>query len=128
MTDRLQNLEHANEISLHSLSRKEKKIEELRAELQRERDRRQQADNEKARFQGLMDEAQDDFHRKCAELQEIALHHQTQYDVLAKSGQRERADQQRRLKGIRDEFVALREKQDQANSEIGKLDTITAQK
>lgn len=128
MTDRLQNLEHSNEISLHSLSKKEKKIEELRAELQSERDRRQQADNEKTRFQGLMDEAQDDFHRKCAELQEIALHHQTQYDVLAKSGQRERADQQRRLKGIRDEFVALREKQDQTNSRVEKLDTIKAQK
>ncbi|KAL4786644.1 hypothetical protein BJX76DRAFT_355001 [Aspergillus varians] len=128
MTDRLRNLEHSNEINIHSLSRKEKKIEELRAELQSERDRRQQADNEKERFHQLMDEAQDDFHRRCAELQEIAHHSQTQYDVLAKSGQRERTDQQRRLKGIRDEFIALREKHDHSTSQIGQLDSIMEQK
>ncbi|KAL4916663.1 hypothetical protein BDW62DRAFT_185687 [Aspergillus aurantiobrunneus] len=128
ITDRLRNLEHSNEINLHSLSRKEKKIEELRAELQSERGRRQQADNEKARFHQLMDEAQDNFHRKCAELQEIAHHSQTQYDVLAKSGQRERVDQQRRLKGIRDEFISLSEKHDRTNSQMGQLDSILAQK
>ncbi|KAL4902632.1 hypothetical protein BDW74DRAFT_158209 [Aspergillus multicolor] len=128
MTDRLRNLEHSNEMNLHSLSRKEKKIEELRAELQGERDRRELADNEKARFRQLMDEAQDDYHQKCAELQEIAHHTQTQYDVLAKSGQRERSDQQRRLKGIREEFIALREAHNQTNSQLGQLDSIMAQK
>lgn len=128
MTDRLRNLEHSNEMNLHSLSRKEKKIEELRAELKGERDRRQQADDEKARFRQLMDEAQDGFHQKCAELQEIAHHAQTQYDVLVKSGQRERADQQRRLKNIRDEFIALREAHNQTNSQLSQLDAIMAQK
>ncbi|RDW81668.1 uncharacterized protein DSM5745_05225 [Aspergillus mulundensis] len=128
MTDRLRNLEHSNEMNLHSLSRKEKKIEELRAELQGERDRRELADNEKARFRQLMDEAQDDFHQKCAELQEVAHHSQTQYDVLAKSGQRERSDQQRRLKGIREEFIALREAHNQTNSQLGQLDSVMAQK
>ncbi|KAL4814134.1 hypothetical protein BDW67DRAFT_166768 [Aspergillus spinulosporus] len=128
MTDRLRNLEHSNEMNLHSLSRKEKKIEELRAELKSERERRQQADDEKARFRQLMDEAQDDFHQKCAELQEIAHHAQTQYDVLVKSGQRERADQQRRLKSIRDEFIALREAHNQTNSQLSQLDSIMAQK
>ncbi|KAL4925482.1 uncharacterized protein BDV17DRAFT_183054 [Aspergillus undulatus] len=128
MTDRLQNLEHSHEMSLHSLSRKEKKIEELRAEIQSERDRRQQAENEKLRFHQLMDEAQDDFHQRSAELQEIAQLAQTQYDVLAKSGQRERADQQRRLKGIRDDFIALRDKHEHTKSQIGQLDSIMAQK
>ncbi|KAL4798305.1 hypothetical protein BDV19DRAFT_357544 [Aspergillus venezuelensis] len=128
MTDRLQNLEHSHEMSLHSLSRKEKKIEELRAEIQSERDRRQQAENEKTRFRQLMDEAQDDFHSKCAELQEIAHHAQTQYDVLAKSGQRERADLQRRLKSIRDDIDAMKTKHDKANSQIDQLDSNMAQK
>ncbi|KAL2831766.1 hypothetical protein BDW59DRAFT_169607 [Aspergillus cavernicola] len=128
MADRLRNLEHSNEMNLHSLSRKEKKIEELRAENQNERNRRQQAENEKLRFHQLMDEAQDDFHRKSAELQEIAHHSQTQYEVLAKSGQRERADLQRRFKGIRDEFIALRETHEQRTSQIDQLDSITAQK
>lgn len=128
MTERLQNLEHSHELNLHSLSRKEKKIEELRAELQGERDKRNQADNEKARFRQLMEEAQDDFHQKSAHLQEIANYAQTQYDVLAKSGQRERADQQRRLKGIRDDFLSLKAGHDETNLQISQLDSIMAQK
>ncbi|KAI9374382.1 hypothetical protein BJX61DRAFT_307248 [Aspergillus egyptiacus] len=128
MADRLRNLEHSNEMNLHSLSRKEKKIEELRTEFQNERDRRQRAEDEKKRFHQLMGEAQDDFHRKCAELQEIAHHSQTQYDVLAKSGQRERADQQRRLKGIREEFIALRKRHEETSSHLDRLDSIMAQK
>ncbi|CEL08389.1 hypothetical protein ASPCAL11540 [Aspergillus calidoustus] len=128
LTDRLQNFEHSHEMNLHSLSRKEKKIEELRAEIQAERERRQRAESEKERFHQLMDEAQDDFHQKSAELTEIANHSRTQYDVLAKAGQRERADQQRRLKGIREEFIALREKHEQTNSQINRLDSIMAQK
>ncbi|KAL5336690.1 hypothetical protein BJX70DRAFT_389750 [Aspergillus crustosus] len=128
MTDRLRNLEHSHEMSLNSLSRKEKKIEELRTELLNEKDRRQQAETEKERFHQLMDEAQDNFHRKCAELQEIAHHSQTQYDVLAKAGQRDRADQQRRLKSIREEFIGLRDKHEQTNSQIDQMDSIMAQK
>ncbi|KAL4872295.1 hypothetical protein BDV12DRAFT_153287 [Aspergillus spectabilis] len=128
MTDRLRNLEHSHEMSLHSLSRKEKKIEELRTELLNEKDRRQQAETEKESFHQLMDEAQDDFHRKCAELQEIAHHSQNQYDVLAKAGQRDRADQQRRLKAIREDFIGLREKHEQTKSQIDRMDSITAQK
>lgn len=128
MTERLQNLEHSHELNLHSLSRKEKKIEELRAELQGERDKRNQADNEKARFRQLMEEAQDDFHQKSAHLQEIANYAQTQYDVLAKSGQRERADQQRRLKGIRDDFRSLKAGHDETDLQISQLDSIMAQK
>jgi chromosome segregation ATPase len=128
LTDRLQNFEHSHEMNLHSLSRKEKKIEELRAEIQAERERRQRAEDEKEKFRQLMDEAQDDFHQKSAELTEIANHSRTQYDVLAKAGQRERADQQRRLKGIREEFIALREKHEKTNSQIDRLDTIMAQK
>ncbi|KAL3449022.1 hypothetical protein BJX65DRAFT_273918 [Aspergillus insuetus] len=128
LTDRLQNFEHSHEMNLHSLSRKEKKIEELRAEIQAERERRQRAEDEKEKFRQLMDEAQDDFHQKSAELTEIANHSRTQYDVLAKAGQRERADQQRRLQGIREEFIVLREKHEQTNSQIDRLDSIMAQK
>ncbi|KAJ0414261.1 hypothetical protein BJY00DRAFT_295366 [Aspergillus carlsbadensis] len=128
LSDRLQNFEHSHEMNLHSLSRKEKKIEELRAEIQAERERRQRAENEKERFHQLMDEAQDDFHQKSAKLTEIANHSRTQYDVLAKAGQRERADQQRRLKGIREEFIALREKHEQTNAQLDRLGSIMAQK
>ncbi|KAB8071444.1 hypothetical protein BDV29DRAFT_17899 [Aspergillus leporis] len=128
MTERLRNLEQAHETNLSSISRKDKKIEELRAEVQNEKDRRQRAEAETNKFHQLMDESRDDFNRKCAELQEITNHSRTQYDVLAKSGQRERADQQRRLKAIRDEIDALKSQQDDKTLQLERLDAVMAQK
>ncbi|KAE8351998.1 hypothetical protein BDV28DRAFT_149459 [Aspergillus coremiiformis] len=128
MTDRLRNLEQAHETNLHSISRRENKIEELRAEVQNEKDRRQRAEMETNKFHQLMDETQDDFHRKCAELQEIANHARTQYDVLAKAGQRERADQQRKLKAIRGEIDALKSQQEEKSLHLERLDAVMAQK
>ncbi|KAE8148414.1 hypothetical protein BDV25DRAFT_131233 [Aspergillus avenaceus] len=128
MTERLRNLEQAHETNLHSISRKDKKIEELRVEVQSEKDRRQRAEMETNKFHQLMDDDRDDFNRKCAELQEIANHSRTQYDVLAKAGQRERADQQRRLKAIRDDIDALKARQDEKNLHVERLDAVMAQK
>ncbi|KAE8140955.1 hypothetical protein BDV38DRAFT_217850 [Aspergillus pseudotamarii] len=128
MTERLRNLEQAHETNLHSISRKDKKIEELRAEVQSEKDRRLRAETETNKFHQLMDESRDDFNRKCAELQEIANHARTQYDVLAKAGQRERADQQRRVKAIRDEIDALKTRQEEKRLHLERLDAVMAQK
>ncbi|KAA8648477.1 hypothetical protein EYZ11_002019 [Aspergillus tanneri] len=128
MSERLRNLEQANETNLHSISRKDNKIEELRTEAQSEKDRRRRAEEETNKIRQLMDEARDDFNRKCAELQEVASHARTQYDVLAKAGQRERVDQQRKFKTIRDEFIALKGKHEEKNLQLQRLDTVMAQK
>lgn len=128
MTERLRNLEHANETNLQSIRRKDKKIEELRAEVQSEKERRRRAEGETDKFQQLMNEARDEFNRKCAELQEIANHSRTQYDVLAKAGQRERADQQRKPKAIRDDFLALKAEHEKRDVHLERLDTVISQK
>jgi chromosome segregation ATPase len=128
MTERLRNLEQANETNLHSISRKDKKIEELRAEIQSEKERRRRAEGETDKFQRLMNEARDEFNRKCAELQEIANHARTQYDVLAKAGQRERADQQKKLKAIRDDFLSLKAEHEKRDVQLERLDAVMAQK
>ncbi|KAE8386757.1 hypothetical protein BDV23DRAFT_137935 [Aspergillus alliaceus] len=128
MTERLRNLEQAHETNLHSISRKDKKIEELRAEVQSEKERRQRAEAETNKFHQLMDETRDDFNRKCAELQEVTNHARTQYDVLAKAGQRERADQQRKLKAIRDEIDTIKSRQEEKSLHLERLDAVMAQK
>ncbi|KAE8382180.1 hypothetical protein BDV26DRAFT_278202 [Aspergillus bertholletiae] len=128
MTERLRNLEQAHETNLHSIARKDKKIEELRAEVKSEKDRRLRAETETNKFHQLMDESRDDFNRKCAELQEIANHARTQYDVLAKAGQRERTDQQRKVKAIRDEIDALKSRQEEKSLHLERLDAVMAQK
>ncbi|RAL09795.1 uncharacterized protein BO97DRAFT_457378 [Aspergillus homomorphus CBS 101889] len=128
MTERLRNLEQANETNLHSIARKDKKIDELRAEVQTEKDRRVQAEGEAKKVNQLMGVARDDFHRKCAELQEISNHSRTQYDVLAQSAHRERAEQQRKLKSIKDDIAAMKKHHDAKNTKLERLEAIMAEK
>lgn len=128
MAERLRNLELANETNLQSISRKDRKIEELRSEIQSEKNRRQRAEDETDRTNQLMAECRDDFNRKCADLQETTNHSRTQYDVLATTRQREQADQQRKVKTIRDEFSALKQEHEKRNAQLERLDTVIAQK
>ena len=128
MAERLRNLELANETNLHSISRKDRKIEELRSEAQSERNRRNRAESETNKTNQLMVEARDDFNRKCAELQEITNYSRTQYDVLVSSRQREQAEQLRKIKSIRDEFAALQQEHENRNAQLERLDTVMAQK
>lgn len=122
--ERLRNSEQSNEANLHSIARKDRKIEELRAEVQSEKTRRQKAEAEMAKIQQLMAEEQDEFHRKCAELQEITNHATTQYDALAKAAQRDKADLQRKLKAVRDDLNALRREIEKKDKEQERLDAL----
>ncbi|OJJ84681.1 uncharacterized protein ASPGLDRAFT_125764 [Aspergillus glaucus CBS 516.65] len=126
--ERLRNLEVANETNLQSISRKDQKMKELRAEAQSEKERRQKAEGTANRTDQLMTEARDDYNRKVAGLQEIANHSKTQYDVLAQSGNRDRSEQQRRFKTIRDDYIALKTEHDKRIGDLERLDTILAEK
>lgn len=128
MAERLRNLELANERNLQSIARKDRKIEELRSESQSERNRRQRAEGETNKINQIMAETQDEFNRKSAELQETTNHARTQYDVLATTRQREQAEQQRKLQGIRSEFIALQRENGKRNAQLEQLDTVIAQK
>lgn len=128
MAERLRNLELANETNRQSISRKDRKIEELRSEIQSEKNRRQRAEDETNRTNQLMAETRDGFNRKCADLQETTNHVRTQYDVLATTRQREQADQQKRVKTIRDEFSALKQEHEKRNAQLEQLDAVIAQK
>ncbi|PYH97816.1 hypothetical protein BO71DRAFT_346194 [Aspergillus ellipticus CBS 707.79] len=128
MTERLRNLEQANETNLHSISRKDKKIDELRAEIQGEKDRRIQAEGESRKVNQLMDSARDDFHRKCAEMQETSSHSQTQYDVLAKTRQREQVEHLKKLKLLRDDFIGLKKHKDEGGVKLARMDALMAEK
>ncbi|KAF9894389.1 hypothetical protein FE257_007892 [Aspergillus nanangensis] len=128
MTERLGNLEQANETNLQSIARKDKKMDELRGELKTERDRRVQADADKAKATQLMGEARDDFHRESAELREIASHARSQYEVLAAQGQRDRGEQTKRLGVVREEIAALKRRQEEKGPVLGRLEEIAAEK
>lgn len=128
MTEQIRNLELANETNLHSIARKDRKIEDLRLEIQSERDRRRRAESETDKINQLMTENKDEFHRKCAELQEMTSYTRTQYDVLLTTRQREQADQQRKVKAIRGDFIALQRENEKRNAQLEQLDTVMAHK
>lgn len=111
-----------------SISRKDRKIEELRSEIQNEKDKRQNAEGETRKIHQIMADSRDDFNRKCAELQDITNHAQTQYDALAKAGMRDKADLQKKLNGLREDFATLRRQSDEKDVQLERLDVIMAQK
>lgn len=122
--ERLRNSEQSNETNLASITRKDRKIEDLRLEVQNEKARRVRAEAETSKVNQLMSEEQDEFHRKAAELQESANHYSAQYEALSKASLRERSDMQRKLKNVRDEIAALREQADKKEKEQERLDTL----
>ncbi|KAL1855624.1 mother-specific HO expression [Paecilomyces lecythidis] len=128
MTERVRNLELSHEANLHSISRKDRKIEELRGEIQTERERRENAEGETRKIHQIMADSRDDFNRKCAELQEIANYSQTQYDVLAKTGKRDKADMQKKLNTMREDFANLQRQNNEKDIQLQRLDVIMAQK
>ncbi|KAE8548370.1 mother-specific HO expression [Talaromyces marneffei ATCC 18224] len=124
ISERLRNSEQSNETNLASIARKDRKIEDLRAEVQNEKSRRLRAEAETAKVNQLMSEEQDEFHRKCAELQEMSNYSTSQYDVLSKTSLRERSDMQRKFKGIRDELASLRDQAELKDREQERLDAL----
>jgi hypothetical protein len=124
ISERLRNSEQSNETNLASIARKDRKIEDLKAEVQNEKARRLRAEAETAKVNQLMSEEQDEFHRKCAELQETSNYSTSQYDALSKASLRERSDMQRKFKGIRDELASLRDQAELKDREQERLDAL----
>ncbi|KAI7970270.1 hypothetical protein EIK77_000272 [Talaromyces pinophilus] len=124
ISERLRNSEQSNETNLASIARKDRKIEDLKAEVQNEKARRLRAEAETAKVNQLMSEEQDEFHRKCAELQETSNYSTSQYDALSKASLREKSDMQRKFKGIKDELASLRDQAELKDREQERLDAL----
>lgn len=107
MTERLRNLEQVNETNLHSIARKDRKVEELRVELNSERAKRQDAEANASKTNVAMQEESENHNREQARLQEIAKFHETQYDVLATTTKREKVDMHKRFNALYAELQSI---------------------
>lgn len=99
-TERLHNLEQVNETNLNSIARKDRKIEELRNDLTSERTRRQEAEVNATKTNQTMREERENHNREQARSSEIAKYHETQYEVLASTSKRDKADFERRIDAV----------------------------
>jgi hypothetical protein len=128
MGERVRNLEQVNETNLSSISRKDRKLDELRAELQSERTKRQEADSTASRTNQTMREERETHHREQARAQEIARYHETQYEVLVGTTKREKADFTRRIKAIWNEVTSMAEASKTRDFSAERLDVLAEQK
>lgn len=128
MTERLRNLEQVNETNLNSIARKDRKLEELRTELQNERSKRQEAEVGANTTTQTMLEERENHNREQARSTEIAKHYETQYDVLASTAKRDKADFSKRLNAIWAEFETIAEAQKTHIHSTERLEVLADQK
>lgn len=128
MTERLQNLEQVNETNLNSIARKDRKLEELRIELNNERAKRQGAEANASKTNQTMQEERENHNRDQAKMQEIAKYHETQYEVLVSTTKRDRADLNKRFKTLYAELKTLAEAHKAQIVSFDRLDVIAEQK
>ncbi|KUM66878.1 hypothetical protein ACN42_g141 [Penicillium freii] len=107
MNERLRNLEQVNETNLNSIARKDRKLEELRTELQHERSKRQDAEKDANQTNHTMREERENHNREQARSLEIAKHHETQYEVLSSVTKRDKAELAKRINAIWAEFTTI---------------------
>ncbi|KAI1830583.1 hypothetical protein DTO006G1_5424 [Penicillium roqueforti] len=107
MNERLRNLEQVNETNLNSIARKDRKLEEMRIELQHERTKRQDAEMNSNQTNHTMQEERENHNREQARSLEIAKHYETQYDVLSGTLKRDKAEFAKRINAIWAEFTTL---------------------
>ncbi|KAJ5566518.1 hypothetical protein N7535_008156, partial [Penicillium sp. DV-2018c] len=128
MNERLRNLEQVNETNVISIARKDRKLEELRAELQNERSKRQDAEKDASQTNATMQEERENHNREQARLQEIVKHHETQYDVVASTAKRDKADFMRRINAIRAEIKSIADAQKTHVHSTERLEVLADQK
>lgn len=128
MSDRLRNLEQVNETNLNSIARKDRKLDELRTELQTERAKRQEAEREASKTNQMMRDEQEIHNREQAHSQEVVKYHEAQYEVLVGTTKREKADFSRRIKAIWNEVHSIAEAQKTKDVCSERLDVIADQK
>ncbi|CAG8909866.1 unnamed protein product [Penicillium egyptiacum] len=128
MNERLRNLEQVNETNLNSIARKDRKLEELRTELQHERSKRDEAEMDANQTNQTMREERENHNREQARLLEIAKHHETQYEVLSSMTKRDKAEFTKRINAIRAEFTTIANAQKTHIHSTERLEVLADQK
>ncbi|EEH17607.2 hypothetical protein PABG_00170 [Paracoccidioides brasiliensis Pb03] len=128
VTDRLRNSEQAHEAHLISIARKDRKIEELKAELQGEKERRLKAEDDARRTNQLAALERDEHHRAFAEANEIAAQARNQYDTLSRVRAKEQLELRTRLDAARRELRELCGREVERQQQLMRFDVIIEQK
>ncbi|KAI5293760.1 hypothetical protein KEM52_005250 [Ascosphaera acerosa] len=128
VTDRLNNAEQLHEADVLSITRKDRKIEELKAEIEKERAKRIKSEEDAKRTNQIAAEAKDLHTRTIAEAQETASQSKTQYEAIAKAHTRTLAETQMRISRFRQEVAEIGNREANRQKQLARLEAIIAQK
>ncbi|PGH26803.1 hypothetical protein AJ80_01569 [Polytolypa hystricis UAMH7299] len=128
VTDRLRNSEQSHEANLNSIARKDRKIEDLKAEMQGERERRMKAEEDAKRTNQIAAQERDEHHRAFVEASEVAAQARNQYETLSRTRSREKEEYETRFNGFRDDIKALCERELERQNQLTRFDVIIEQK
>ena len=122
-----QHLESTHEIDEVALGKRDRKIEELRAELQMERSRREKAETDMKDTRQERDETVEDYQRRIHDETDKAKRSITQYEVLSKSWKSLEEKYERQTRKLKCDLRALKEQMDSDQGKLLRLGVITEQ-
>jgi hypothetical protein len=126
--DWLRHEEQVHETSLKSIERKERKIEDLRAELHAERTKRHDAQIVVNETNEAMRVERQNHHRELARLQEEAKYYKNMYEVLSSTTKRDKGELHRRVDEVWGKVYAMSDTQTKQTECIDRLMVIGDQK
>ena len=122
-----QNLLSMHETDKSLLARKERKIEELKQELESERSKREHAEAETKETRVERDTTVQKLMKESLEEKEQAKRSSTQYDVLAKSWKNQEERYDRQIQKLRGSVKTLQDEQGEDKQKLTRLDVIMEQ-
>ncbi|KAK4695976.1 hypothetical protein P7C71_g1882, partial [Lecanoromycetidae sp. Uapishka_2] len=122
-----QNLSSIHESDKNFLTKKERRIEELRADLGMEKGRRESAENATRESRRERDEIVDQIRREAAEDRELARRANNQYDMLSKSWKGLEDRYERQTLRLRDDLQALRRQIEEDRRKLVQIEVIMDQ-
>ncbi|KAI1972356.1 mother-specific HO expression [Ophidiomyces ophidiicola] len=126
--DRLRHSEQAYDMNLAAVDRKDRKIEELKAEMLNEKQRRIHAEADAQRTTQLAIEERNAYHRSLSEAQDTAQQAHSQYETLSQARLRDRREYQFRFNTIRRELGELCAREKERQNQLNRFDVIMEQK
>ena len=121
------NLQSLHDIDKSALTRKDRKLEEMKIELDAERSRREKAEAEIKITRREHEEAVEKYRKEAMKEQEEARYASTQYDVLSKSWKGNEQTYQRQIQKLRADIVSLQDSITRDQKKLQHLELITDQ-
>lgn len=121
------NLQSMHEIDKAALTRKDRKIEEMRTELEAEHARREKAEAEVKVTRREREEAVEKYKKEAMREQEESRCASTQYDVLSKSWKSMESNYQRQTQRLRADIKSLQDSIVRDRQKLSHLEVITDQ-